>query len=58
MTALPTRFLGALLDPTSPTDPLTLCGIAGLLGAVAVAAWHFPARRATSVDPAIALRRE
>jgi putative ABC transport system permease protein len=53
-----TRFLGGLLYEVSPHDPLTLVGIAALLGAVALAACYLPARRATAVDPAIALRSE
>jgi putative ABC transport system permease protein len=53
-----TRFLGSLLYQTSPRDPLTLGGIAVLLTAVALAACYLPARRATAVDPAIALRSE
>jgi putative ABC transport system permease protein len=53
-----TRFLGGLLYQVSPHDPLTLGGIAGLLAAVALAACYLPARRATAVDPAIALRSE
>jgi putative ABC transport system permease protein len=52
------RFLGGLLYQVSPHDPLTLGGIAALLGAVALAACYLPARRATAVDPAIALRSE
>jgi predicted permease len=53
-----TRVLGGLLYEVSPHDPLTLVGIAALLGAVALAACYLPARRATAVDPAIALRSE
>jgi len=53
-----TRFLGGLLYQVSPHDPLTLGGIAALLAAVALAACYLPARRATAVDPAIALRSE
>jgi predicted permease len=55
---LATRFLGGLLYQVSPHDPLTLGGIAALLGAVSLAACYLPARRATAVDPAIALRSE
>jgi putative ABC transport system permease protein len=55
---LVTRFLAGLLYEVSPHDPLTLLGIAALLGAVALAACYLPARRATAVDPAIALRSE
>ena len=53
-----TRFLGGLLYQVSPYDPLTLGGIAAVLMVVALAACYLPARRATSVDPAITLRSE
>jgi predicted permease len=53
-----TRVLGSLLFEVTPTDPVTLGGVAGLLLAVAMAATVLPARRATKVDPMAALRYE
>jgi putative ABC transport system permease protein len=51
-----TRFMTTLLFNVSPTDPLTFVTISLLLGAVAVLACYLPARRATKVDPMVALR--
>jgi ABC-type antimicrobial peptide transport system permease subunit len=42
----------------SPTDATSFVGAAMLFGAVALAACYFPTRRATRIDPAIALRYE
>jgi putative ABC transport system permease protein len=52
------RVLRRLLVEISPVDPVTFGGITILLTAVSVAACLVPARRATRVDPLIALRAE
>ncbi|MGD8869095.1 MAG: ABC transporter permease [Gemmatimonadales bacterium] len=52
------QALSNLLFEVSPIDPLTLAGVATLLAATALFACYWPARRATRVDPLIALRSE
>jgi predicted permease len=51
-----TRALSGFLFDTSPTDPLTFCAVAALLLVVALGAGLVPARRATRVNPVLALR--
>jgi ABC-type antimicrobial peptide transport system permease subunit len=53
-----TRTMRSMLFEIGPNDPLTMVGIAVLLTLVALAASYIPARRATRVDPMIALRYE
>jgi putative ABC transport system permease protein len=53
-----TRYLGSLLLGVTSTDALTFSSVAFLLCAVALFASFIPARRATRVDPLVALRYE
>ena len=52
------RTLTSLLYETAGTDPLTFAAVVATLGAVAIAASYFPARRASRIPPVEALRAQ
>ncbi len=53
-----TRVMSALLFGVRPTDPVTYCVVAASLATVALLATYLPARRASRVDPVVALRAD
>jgi predicted permease len=53
-----TRFLQGMLFGITPLDPATFAAVAVTFGVVAIVASYVPARRATGVDPCVALRSE
>jgi len=53
-----TRLMRDLIYGVGPTDPVTLIAVAVLLSVITIVASYFPARRATKVDPLVALRYE
>ena len=53
-----TRLITSMLFEVRPTDPMTYGAVALVLGGVVICASYIPARRATKVDPLVALRQE
>jgi putative ABC transport system permease protein len=53
-----TRVMSAFLFGVGPTDPITFAVVSGAVAAVALRATYLPARRASRVDPIVALRAD
>jgi predicted permease len=53
-----TRVMSGFLFGVSPADPITYAAVSGVLAAIALVATYLPARRASRVDPMVALRAE
>jgi ABC-type antimicrobial peptide transport system permease subunit len=53
-----TRVMSAFLFGVGPMDPMTYAVVSGALAAVALLATYLPARRASRVDPIVAMRAE
>ena len=56
--AIMTRFFRSMLFDVGTTDPITFLSVSAILAGVALFACYIPARRATRVDPLVALRTE
>jgi putative ABC transport system permease protein len=52
------RALSSMLYGVSPTDPLTFAAVVAILGSASLLACYIPARRATRLDPVVALRQD
>jgi ABC-type antimicrobial peptide transport system permease subunit len=53
-----TRLLAGILYGVSATDPVTFVGLAGFLTGIAILASYLPARKASTIEPTVALRAE
>ena len=56
--AVGARFMESMLFEVKPFDPLTYAAVAGLVALVTLGACLLPARRASKIDPMVALRQE